>query len=89
MWREDCLTWLMPGCFQAAGALVGVDAFFPALSKLYARVLSSRPWLADGPSMNARVHPQYKTKYRVTNWAEYERALVQRVLPSSPVAARA
>ena len=29
-------------------------------------------------SMNSRVHPQYKTKYRVSNWAEYDRALVQR-----------
>jgi IS5 family transposase len=31
-----------------------------------------------GPGMNSRVHPQYKTKYRVTNWAEYDQALVQR-----------
>jgi len=28
--------------------------------------------------MNSRVHPNFKTKYRVTNWPEYERALVQR-----------
>ncbi|MCP3917433.1 MAG: transposase [bacterium] len=28
--------------------------------------------------MNSRVHPKYKTKYRVTNWPEYERGLVQR-----------
>ncbi len=28
--------------------------------------------------MNSRVHPKYKTKYRVTNWPEYDRALVQR-----------
>jgi hypothetical protein len=28
--------------------------------------------------MNSRVHPNYKTKCRVTNWAEYERALVRR-----------
>jgi len=28
--------------------------------------------------MNSRVHPKYKTKYRVANWAEYDRALVQR-----------
>jgi IS5 family transposase len=28
--------------------------------------------------MNSRVHPKYKTKYRVTNWAEYDQALVQR-----------
>ncbi len=28
--------------------------------------------------MNSRVHPKYKTKYRVTNWPEYDRALVRR-----------
>jgi len=29
-------------------------------------------------SMNSRIHPKYKTKYRASNWAEYDRALVQR-----------
>ena len=28
--------------------------------------------------MNSRVHPKYKTKYRVSNWSEYDQALVQR-----------
>ena len=28
--------------------------------------------------MNSRVHPNYKTQYRVTNWPSYDRALVQR-----------
>ena len=28
--------------------------------------------------MEARVHPKYKTKYRVTSWAEYDWSLVQR-----------
>ncbi len=28
--------------------------------------------------MNSRVHPKYKTKNRVTNWAEYDKALVKR-----------
>ncbi len=28
--------------------------------------------------MNSRVHPKYTTKYRVSSWAEYDRALVQR-----------
>jgi len=28
--------------------------------------------------MNSRVHPKYKTKCRVSNWAEYDRALVER-----------
>jgi len=28
--------------------------------------------------MRSKVHPNYKTKYRMSNWAEYDRALVQR-----------
>ena len=28
--------------------------------------------------MNSRVHPKYRTRYRVTNWTAYDRALVQR-----------
>ncbi len=28
--------------------------------------------------MKSRVHPKYKTKYRVRNWASYERALIRR-----------
>ncbi|MFT5287415.1 MAG: hypothetical protein ACI8TQ_003600 [Planctomycetota bacterium] len=28
--------------------------------------------------MNSRVHPKYKKRYRVTNWPEYDRSLVQR-----------
>ena len=28
--------------------------------------------------MNSRVHPKYKTKYRVKNWASYDRALIRR-----------
>jgi hypothetical protein len=28
--------------------------------------------------MNSRVHPKYKTKYSVRNWAEYDRTLAQR-----------
>ena len=28
--------------------------------------------------MKSRVHPTYKTKYRVANWASYDRALVRR-----------
>ncbi len=28
--------------------------------------------------MNSRVHPKYKTKYRVNNGSQYDRALVQR-----------
>jgi hypothetical protein len=28
--------------------------------------------------MNSRVHPEYKTRYRVTNWSSYDQALVMR-----------
>ena len=28
--------------------------------------------------MKSRVHPNYKTKHRVENWAFYDRALVRR-----------
>jgi hypothetical protein len=28
--------------------------------------------------MRSRIHPKYKIKYRVSNWAEYDQALVQR-----------
>jgi hypothetical protein len=30
------------------------------------------------PSTKCRVHPKYKTKYRVGNWSDYDRALVER-----------
>jgi hypothetical protein len=28
--------------------------------------------------MNSRVHPNFKTRYRVTNWAEYDQSLARR-----------
>ena len=28
--------------------------------------------------MRSRVHPTFKTRYRVTNWAEHDRALINR-----------
>ena len=28
--------------------------------------------------MKSKIHPRYKTKYRVVNWAAYNRALVRR-----------
>ncbi len=34
--------------------------------------------MGDCLGMRSRVHPKYKTKYRVSNWADYDRALVQR-----------
>ncbi len=30
------------------------------------------------PGMKSRAHPNYEMKCRVNNWAEYDRALVQR-----------
>jgi hypothetical protein len=35
-------------------------------------------WMGHDRGMKSRVHPQYKTKYRVSNWADYDRALVRR-----------
>jgi hypothetical protein len=29
------------------------------------------------PSTKSRVHPKYKTKYRVSNWPDYDRSLVE------------
>jgi hypothetical protein len=34
--------------------------------------------MGHSSDMRSRVHPKYKTKYRVNNWAEYDQALVQR-----------
>ena len=34
--------------------------------------------MGHDPDMKSRVHPKYKTKYRVSNWTDYDRALVQR-----------
>jgi hypothetical protein len=34
--------------------------------------------MGNDPGMKSRVHPKYKTKYRVSNWAAYDRGLVQR-----------
>jgi hypothetical protein len=28
--------------------------------------------------MKSRIHPKYKTKYRITNWAKYDKALIKR-----------
>ena len=35
-------------------------------------------WMGHDLGMNSRVHPKYKTKYRVSNWSDYDLALVQR-----------
>ena len=35
-------------------------------------------WMCHNLGRKSRVHPKYKTRYHVSNWAEYDRALVQR-----------
>jgi hypothetical protein len=35
-------------------------------------------WMRHDLGMKSKIHPKYKTKYRVSNWADYDRALVQR-----------
>jgi hypothetical protein len=44
---------------------------------------TSTSWASGGSmelhlGMKSRVHPRFKTKYRVDNWAEYDRSLMQR-----------
>ncbi len=34
--------------------------------------------MGHDPGMKSRVHPKHKTQYRVSNWAEYDRVLVER-----------
>ena len=42
------------------------------------RVSRHAGWMRHDLSMQSKVHPKYKTKYRVNNWPAYDRALVQR-----------
>ena len=57
-----------------------------ALVQVSAASAWRRPWirwsrrrqLAHNDTVKSRVHPKYKTKYRVGNWPEYERSLVRR-----------
>jgi hypothetical protein len=35
-------------------------------------------WMRHDLGMKSKIHPKYKTKYRVSNWSEYDRALAQR-----------
>ena len=41
-------------------------------------IFSDAPAADQTGGMKSRVHPSYKTKYRVANWASYDRALVRR-----------
>ncbi len=45
---------------------------------MFARCSRGAGAVGDTVGMKSRVHPKYKTKYRVKNWASYDRALVQR-----------
>ena len=45
---------------------------------LAGRFLRGRASATDAWGMKSRIHPKYQTKYRVTNWAEYDKALVRR-----------
>ena len=68
--------------------LVPLDRAFPAHALVhgYFRVtpeaivgrLVLQTTRAHDRDMKSRVHPKYKTKYHVQNWASYERALVRR-----------
>jgi len=85
--RGDIMLWLPPQAVAAwnpecngkrGGALVHNSG------RPEPREARSWPFLGssvvqdDQGRMRSRVHPKYKTKYRVTNWAAYERSLVRR-----------
>jgi len=74
--RGHLRPWISPDATAILAALV------PRYSKMPQNVpsecLRKRGKSSDTLGMNSRVHPKYKTKYRVSNWAEYDRALVQR-----------
>ena len=45
---------------------------------MFARCSRGAGAVGDTVGMKSRVHPKYKTKYRVANWASYDRGLVRR-----------
>ena len=55
----------LPGVDPAPRALQGTCRTVPSVS-------------GETDRMRSRIHPSHKTKYRVQNWPEYERGLVQR-----------
>ncbi len=57
---------------------VGVGAQILRPRRPAVEVLATLTRAAHDLSMKSRVHPKYKTKYRIGNWAEYDRALVRR-----------
>jgi hypothetical protein len=50
----------------------------PALTALEGTFFGYGSSSAETLGMNSRVHPKYKIKDRVINWADYDKALVQR-----------
>ena len=56
---------------------VGAQLFFPAVQGSVVDSPGVRP-AAHNEHMKSRVHPKYKTRYHVRNWASYERGLVRR-----------
>ena len=50
----------------------------PLRSGLGVSIFSVLPEETTMPRNKSKVHPKYKTKYRVGNWAAYDRSLVDR-----------
>ena len=61
--------------FQHCGGFVNLPAAGGVVAQIKCEV-ERDPDETGG--MKSRVHPKYKTKYRVRNWASYERALIGR-----------
>ena len=61
---------------------IAPEFYFDAVATIRGVVAQIRREVERDPDetggMKSRVHPKYKTKYRVRNWASYERALIGR-----------
>ena len=86
LWADYCRQVIRTVQGFRAGALEKVvPAFEGALLHEYPLRVGRRGPHFSGPSrrshttgMKSKVHPRYKTKYRVANWAAYNQALVRR-----------
>ena len=56
----------------------GVGALIQRGGRAVAGMLTIATAAGHDLDVKSRVHPKYKTTYRVGNWAEYDRALVRR-----------
>lgn len=66
---------------HASGDVREVEARWcmnPRLARASSLAEGSRREEDGMPSKRSRVHPRFKTRYRVTNWPEYDRGLVDR-----------